>query len=137
MSARERARLNELIALNELALFYKETGGNMPLWLDYGIADRKKINGSYALAEAALDQIPWLMTFCIPGGADLERLKRAQATIERFLQGVNAMRELPKQAPKHRPALLALWEQAQGEIIEISKCINLWGVSPEQFQEDK
>lgn len=137
MSARERARLNELIAINELALAYKENGRNMPLWLDYGIANRKKINGSYALAETALDQIPWLMTFCIPGGADQERLKRAQATIERFLQGVNAMRELPKQAPKHRPALLALWEQAQGEIIEIGKCIQLWGVSPEQFQEDK
>jgi hypothetical protein len=137
MSARDRARLNELIAINELPIYYKETGKQLPLWLDYGVADRKKINGSYALAETALDQIPWLMTFCIPGGADQERLKRAQATIERFLQGVNAMRELPKQTPKHRPALLALWEQAQGEIIEIGKCIQLWGVSPEQVQEDK
>ena len=95
MSARERARLNELIAINELALAYKENGRNVPIWLDYGIANSKKINGSYALAETALDQIPWLMTFCIPGGADQERLKRAQATVERFMQGVKCYARTP------------------------------------------
>ena len=136
MSARERARINELIAINELYLAYKENGRKIPLWLNYGIADREKIDGSYSLAETALDQIPGLMEYCTPGGADQRKLEKAQAGIERFLQGVNAMRQLPKQAPKHREALLAIWSQAQVEIMEIAKCIEVWGVTPEVFTQE-
>lgn len=136
MSARDRARLNQLIAIRELYLAYKENGRKIPAWLNYGITDKEKIDGSYALAETALDQIPLLLEYCTPGGADQRTLERAQAGIERFLQGVHAMRQLPKQAPKHRQALLGIWNQAQLEIMAIAECVEVWGMTPEQFLED-
>jgi hypothetical protein len=137
LSARDRARINELIALNELYFAYKENGQTIPAWLNYGIANKEKMDNSYALAEEVLDQIPELLQYCTPGGQDQKTLERAQATTERFIAGVNAMRELPKQAPKHREALLALWQGAQEQFIEVAKCVEVWGVTPEQKAQEQ
>jgi hypothetical protein len=134
LSARDRARINELIAQQELSLFFKEFGREIPKYLDYGVADRKRINGAYALAEAFLDELPGLMSYCTPGGDDEQKLLKAKNITERFIQGVNAMRLLPKQAPKHREALIALWASAQEEFWEIKRLVQNWGITPEQWQ---
>ena len=134
MSARDRARINELIAKHELHVFLKETGRDLPKYLDYGMADRKRINGAYALAEAFLDELPGLLGYCTPGGDDEQKLLKAKTITERFIQGVNAMRLLPKQAPKHREALIALWASAQEEFWEIKRLVQNLGVTPEQWQ---
>ena len=133
MSARERKRIEHLAAINELYLAFKENGRALPTYLNHGVFNRQEIDQAYALAEALLDELPKLLPYCRPGGEDERKLKLAGDLTQRFINGVNAMRTLPKQAPKHREALLALWNRAAEGFEDIRKCVEVWGVTPEDW----
>lgn len=121
------------MAAGELYLAFKENGQTIPSYLQFGVFNRQEIDKAYALAEALLDELPKLLPYCRPGGEDERLLKLSGDLTQRFINGVNAMRTLPKQAPKHRSALLALWERAAEGFMEIRKCVEIWGVTPEDW----
>ena len=133
MSAKDRKRIAEIAAAGELYLAFKENGQQIPSYLMHGVNNRQEIDKAYALAEALLDELPLLLPYCRPGGEDERTLRKTEAVTQRFINGVNAMRTLPKQAPKHRQALLALWESVGQEFLEIRKCVEIWGVTPEDW----
>jgi len=133
LSAKDRKRIAELAAINELYLAFKENGRKLPTYLNYGVFNRQEIDQAYALAEALLDELPKLMPYCRPGGEDERTLKLSGDLTQRFINGVNAMRQLPKQAPKHRQALLDLWNRAGEGFEEIRKCVEVWGITPEDW----
>jgi hypothetical protein len=115
------------LALEEVANYYKETGQKFPKRLQRGMADKDKLEKTYALAEAHLDYLPGLLAYCEPGDLTEAQLLKAKLELERFLEGVAAISEMPKQAPKHRDLLLEKFFTAQDIVLEVKAQIDTFG----------
>jgi hypothetical protein len=128
-------------ALEEVANYYKETGQKFPKSLNRGMADRDKLEKTYALAEVHLENIPGLLEYCQAGDRTETQLLRAKLELEQFISGVEAISEMPKQAPKHRGLLLEKFFQAQEIVLEVKGQIDTFGQtieSPlESYPQDK
>lgn len=114
-------------ALEEIANYYKVTGQKFPQWLGRGMTDRNKLAKTYALAEVHLEHIPSLLAYCQPSDPNHNQLLNAQASLQRFVTGVEAIGDMPKQAPKHRDLLLQIFFEAQEIVIEVKSQIDLYG----------
>jgi hypothetical protein len=114
-------------ALEEVANYYKETGQKFPKILGRGMTDRNKLEKTYALAEVHLENLPALLAYCEPGDRTEAQLLKAKLELERFLDGVAAISEMPKQAPKHRDLLLEKFFSAQDIVLEVKAQIDTFG----------
>ena len=126
MSAKQRAEMKTW-ALDEVANYYKETGQKFPKRLGRGMTDRNKLEKTYALAEVHLENIPGLLEYCQAGDRTEAQLLKAKLELEQFISGVEAVAEMPKQAPKHRGLLLEKFFRAQEIVLEVKAQIDTFG----------
>lgn len=114
-------------AIEEVANYYKQTGKKLPKRLGRGMTDRFKLEKTYALAEVHLENIPGLLEYCQAGDQTQAQLVQAKLELERFISGVEAISEMPKQAPKHRALLLDKFFLAQEIVLEVKAQIDTFG----------
>jgi hypothetical protein len=91
------------------------------------MTDRNKLEKTYALAEVHLENIPGLLGYCQAGDRNEGQLLHAKLELERFISGVEAVADLPKQAPKHRGLLLEKFFGAQEIVLEVKAQIDTFG----------
>ena len=121
MSARDRARRKDKTAL-EIQKQALETGQGLHKTIAVGLGESHKLTRFDILAADYIAAVPELLASC--NKADREALLEAQGKFERVIQAIQAIAELPKQAPKKRDQVAALYFEAQAQFAAVSESLN-------------
>lgn len=131
MSARDRAIANSVNPEDgELVRLFRSIGKGVPTWINKSYGQNKEIGQRLWQAFKHLDGIEYLLGTTEPHKEDIKDLIRAKELLERFVEGCYQLDNLPKQAPKHRDSLIALYDQAFELVEPIRKAFSIYGDTP-------
>lgn len=118
MSNSERRARRNLGAM-ELKKYVDETGHNLSKVIARGATDKHKLERTSEESWKYLLEIEELKLKCEPKSKALSELMELEDNFTRIIAGVQAITEMPKQAQKHRQAVLDLYTETQDRLINV------------------
>lgn len=134
MSAKDRAIAKSVnVDDGELSRLFRSIGKGVPTWINKSYEQNQKVGRRLWQAFNHLDGIEFLLSTTTPHKEDLEDLLKSKDLFERFIEGCYQLDNLPKQAPKHRDALVRIYEEAFALVEPIRKAYTIYGDTPKNL----